>query len=145
MTGLRISDVQELERQQLLTSDFSFVNSKNKRDQVINLNKMAKKIVEHYPALFDQKIHLNTINEDLKRIMKNNRITKRVSFHVARHTFATNFLRMGGKLEHLQKLLSHSKIETTMIYVHILASEANEQIHRLDDLFKDYGFNLDFK
>lgn len=145
MTGLRLSQVQDLERHQLLSSDFSFINKKNRKDQVINLNRMARKIVEFNPDLFVKHIHANTMNEDLKRIMKNNRIHKHVSFHVARHTFATNFLRMGGKIEHLQKLLAHSKMDTTMIYVHILASEANEQIHRLDDLFKDYGFDLNLE
>ncbi|MFK8288445.1 tyrosine-type recombinase/integrase [Capnocytophaga canimorsus] len=50
-------------------------------------------------------------------------IRKRVSFHTARHTFATNFLRKGGKVEDLQKLLDHSDISTTMIYVHIIETE----------------------
>jgi integrase/recombinase XerD len=145
MTGLRVSDVLELERNQLLTKDFGFVNVKTKKDQTIVLNKMAIKIVEFSPNLFVIKHHGNTMNEYLKRIMKNNRIYKDVSFHVARHTFATNFLRMDGKVEFLQKLMGHSKIETTMIYVHILQAEANEHIHKLDDLFHDFGFDLDLE
>jgi len=39
--------------------------------------------------------------------------------HVGRETFATSFIRLGGKVEILQKLLNHSKIATTMKYVHI--------------------------
>jgi integrase/recombinase XerD len=145
MTGLRVSDVMELDRRQLFTKDFNFVNVKTKKDQTIVLNKMAIKIVEFNPDLFIKKHHGNTMNEYLKRIMKNNRIDKDVSFHVARHTFATNFLRMDGKVEFLQKLMGHSKIETTMIYVHILQAEANEHIHKLDDLFHDFGFDLDLE
>lgn len=145
MTGLRVSDILDLNRDELLQSDFSFVNIKSNKDQTISLNQMARKIVEFTPELFVTKYHLNKFNIDLKRIAKNNKIRKHVTFHVSRHTFATNFLRMGGKIEHLQKLMAHSKIETTMIYVHILASEANNEIHKLDELFKDHGFNLDLE
>jgi integrase/recombinase XerD len=145
MTGLRISDIQELKRTQLLSRDFAFKNFKTSKDQIIALNKMAKKILEFTPKLFESRLHANTINKYLKRIAKNNRIYKPLSFHVARHTFATNFLRMGGQVQHLQKLLAHSKLETTMIYVHILAEEANAEIHKLDDLFKDFGFDLDLE
>ena len=145
MTGLRVGDILELTRADLTFKDFAFKNKKTSKDQIIALNKMAQKILDFEPRLFEVKYHQNTINKDLKRIIKNNRIKKHVSFHVARHTFATNFLRMGGKLEHLQKLMNHSKIETTMIYVHILAEEANAQVYRLDDLFKDFGFNLDLE
>ena len=38
-------------------------------------------------------------------------------------------------VEKLRKLLGHSKIETTMIYVHIVNSEANEDIFRLDNYY----------
>jgi len=61
-------------------------------------------------------------------------IEKNISFHVARHTFATNFLRSGGKVENLQKLLNHQSISTTMEYVHIIAEEANKEIYLLDGL-----------
>ncbi|MHA3788346.1 tyrosine-type recombinase/integrase [Flavobacterium hauense] len=145
MTGLRISDVMQLNRNQLIYKDIAFKNIKTTKDQTVALNKMAKKIVDFNPNLFLVKHTDQDMNRDLKRIIKNNRIQKKVSFHVARHTFATNFLRMGGQLQHLQKLLNHSKIETTMIYVHILADEANAEIHKLDDMFKDYGFNLEIE
>ena len=145
MTGLRVSDLMLLNRNQLFTDDFAFANFKTSKDQIITLNKMAKKIVDFEPNLFLVKYTPNTLNEYLERIVKNNRIHKHVTFHVARHTFATNFLRMDGKVQHLQQLLGHSKIETTMIYVHILAEEANAEIHKLDGLFNDFGFDLDLE
>jgi site-specific recombinase XerD len=63
------------------------------------------------------------------------KIQKKVSFHVARHTFATSFLRAGGQVEKLQKLLGHSDIKQTMIYVHIVQADANAEIFLLDNLF----------
>jgi site-specific recombinase XerD len=62
-------------------------------------------------------------------------IKKKVTFHVSRHTFATSFLRAGGQIEKLQILLGHSSLQQVMVYVHIVASEANKEIFLLDDLF----------
>lgn len=133
-TGLRLSDVMNLTRKEL-HDEIQFVSVKTSKDQIISLNKKAKEIIESYDPLFVDFIHPNTMNEELKNIMKHLGIKKKISFHCARHSFATNFLRMGGKPEKLQKLLGHSKITTTMIYVHILSAEANEEIFLLDNLF----------
>ena len=133
-TGLRLGDVMDLKREDLKT-EIQFISNKTSKDQIISLNKKAKQIIESYEDLFLIFPHENTMNLELKAIMKTLGINKKISFHCARHTFATNFLRMGGKPEKLQKLLGHSSITTTMVYVHILAAEANEEIFLLDNLF----------
>jgi integrase/recombinase XerD len=48
----------------------------------------------------------------------------RVHPHILRHTFATESLRMGVPLPHLQTLLGHANIATTGIYLHVRAHEA---------------------
>ncbi len=133
-TGLRLSDVMNLTRSEL-KNEIEFVSVKTSKDQIIALNKKAKEIIQSFDELFVEFPHPNTMNKELKEIMKILGIRKQISFHCGRHTFATNFLRMGGKPEKLQKLLGHSSITTSMIYVHILASEANEEIFLLDKLF----------
>lgn len=133
-TGLRLSDVMALERGNI-KGELSFVSIKTQKDQIISLNNKAVEIVNHCEDLFNLKPHPNSMNKELKTIAVYLGISKNISFHVARHTFATTFLRMGGKVEKLQVLLGHSKIETTMIYVHILAEEANKEVFLLDRLF----------
>lgn len=133
MTGLRISDIQKLLRKNLTDTYVTFVSTKTNLDQNIAINKTARKIVDHYEPLFIKKISDQKINVGLKKIMQKLEIDKNVSFHVARHTFATSFLRAGGSVEKLQLLLGHSTITETMIYVHIIADEANKDIHLLDD------------
>jgi len=134
-TGLRISDVQNIDRKDLLENEVAFVSEKTNKNQNIVLNQNAREIVTILPNLFLRKFPDQHINDELKKIMTTLKITKKVSFHVARHTFATLFLRMGGKVEMLQKLLGHSSINQTMDYVHILQSEANKEIFLLDNLF----------
>ncbi|MNY74644.1 Tyrosine recombinase XerD [compost metagenome] len=63
------------------------------------------------------------------------KIQKKVTFHVARHTFATSFLRAGGQVEKLQLLLGHSDINQTMIYSHIVQADANAEVFLIDNLF----------
>ena len=75
------------------------------------------------------------MNREIKKIAVSVGIKDKISFHVARHSFATNYLRMGGNVVYLKKLLGHSDIKTTMIYESITSEEANKEIHLLDDMF----------
>jgi site-specific recombinase XerD len=137
MTGLRISDLMDVDRENLLYNEISFINTKSSTDQYMLLNLTARQIVDLEPQLFIKKFADQTLNAEIKKIVTLCGITKKVSFHVARHTFATCFLRpeVGGTIHHLQKLLKHRDIKSTMIYAHILESEANEMVFALDKLF----------
>lgn len=53
-------------------------------------------------------------------------INKKVSAHTLRHTGATAFLDAGGRIEVAQKILGHSKIETTLVYLHF----KDERLHQ---------------
>ncbi len=61
-------------------------------------------------------------------------ITTHLHYHVARETFATNFIRLGGSLPVLQKLMGHSKISMTMKYVHVDEDMKQKEIDRMDAL-----------
>lgn len=69
-------------------------------------------------TLFQRKA-MQVYNRNLKTIASYASIRKNLTSHVARHTFATLFLHNGGQVETLRLLLGHSKIETTMRYVHV--------------------------
>ena len=60
------------------------------------------------------------INRQLKLIAEAVGIKKHLTFHLARHTFATLLLMNGVPIETIKKLLGHTKITTTMIYAHVV-------------------------
>lgn len=132
MTGLRIEDLRKLKRLDLNDEYFNFWNQKSKKQQVLKTNETCKKILENDSSLFINPITAKTINETIQDVAKFLGIRKHLSNHIARHTFATNYLRKGGKIEDLQVLLGHSNIKVTMIYAHIVEDEVVETLHLLD-------------
>jgi len=132
-TGLRISDSKALTEDNIIENTIVFTSIKTGKFQRIPMNESSKKYI-HPKIIFKDNFSEEFINRELKDIAKLLGIRKKISFHVARHTFATNFLICGGRVEHLQKILGHSKITDTMIYVHIVENITDIQIHNMDDI-----------
>lgn len=134
-TGLRISDINNISEENIIESTVVFTAEKTGKFQRIPLSDSANKYIGKKPV-FNGNYTGEYINRELKDIAKICGIRKLVTYHVSRHTFATNFLICGGRVEHLQKILGHSKITDTMIYVHIVEQITNVQIHNMDSILK---------
>ncbi|GAA3571526.1 hypothetical protein GCM10022395_21230 [Snuella lapsa] len=71
-------------------------------------------------------------NKYLKEIAKDCGIHKNITFHVARHTFATTVMLSNDvPIETVSKLLGHTKLSTTQIYARVLESKISEDIQSL--------------
>lgn len=130
-TGLRISDINNLSEENLIENNVVFTSEKTGKFQRIPMNVSAKKYINP-KTVFDGDYTGQYINRELKGIAKVCGIKKLLTYHVSRHTFATNFLICGGRVENLQKILGHSTISDTMIYVHIVDQITDAQIHNMD-------------
>ncbi|NUO10494.1 MAG: tyrosine-type recombinase/integrase [Candidatus Brocadia sp.] len=67
----------------------------------------------------------------LRRVRKDALITKRITPHTTRHTFATTLLDKGVDLKTVQELLGHSHIRTTEKYLHTSDEKKMDAIARL--------------
>ncbi|WP_457616000.1 tyrosine-type recombinase/integrase [Lutibacter sp.] len=130
--GLRISELINLElrnididRRQILVK-----NSKGRRDRNIILAESFVPLLYNYlnsyvPETYfvegkpGEKYSAESIRSFLKRSCTLANITKRVTPHTLRHSYATHLLENGIDLRYIQELLGHAKPETTMIYTHV--------------------------
>ena len=146
-TGLRISELCAVNREQVNTDTREFsVIGKRKKIRTVYLTPRACEHLaaylslreDNYAPLFlnarPRKDELNTRGESRRlsrtaiEIMVRDRgrmagITKPVTPHVLRHTFATTLLRNGADLRSVQELLGHQSIATTQIYTHVVNAD----------------------
>ena len=98
------------------------------------LLKPAASILRKYGGTLPKMVSY-TYHRRLQRIAKAAGISKHISSHVGRHTFATWALSHGTPIEIVSKMLGHTNIKTTQIYAKILAKDVDAQFERLDGLF----------
>ena len=137
-TGARISEVINLELNQIDFEECIIrVVGKGKKERIIPLDDVAIEALDNYinnyrPFLIKNEtcnyVFLNKNGEKISRqmifkILKNlaNKagITKEISPHTLRHSFASKLLNNGADLRVIQELLGHENLETTEIYSHL--------------------------
>ena len=82
-------------------------------------------------------------NEYLKEIAKILGIDKRVTSHLARHTFATTVTYANGvSIETISKMLGHTKLSTTQIYARIVDQTISREMDKLSETLSGTSFSL---
>lgn len=146
-SGLRISELVNLKTSNLhLREKYLQVVGKGDKERIVPLGDMAVTALRNYiekgrPFLakkLDGTLFYNYQGSPISRISlykyivnlaKENGITKEISPHTIRHSFATHLLEGGTDLRMVQELLGHEDISTTQIYTHIDKS-------RLKDMYE---------
>ena len=138
-TGLRISDVMRITWENIHTDTLVFLPHKTrKRDRFISipLNEIQLSLLpettEYKGSIF--KCYAEQVtNRYLKNIARKKDIKKHLTYHISRHTFATEFLDRGGNLDTLQDLLGHSMITTTMKYSRVKSERKRIELEKAFD------------
>jgi integrase/recombinase XerD len=142
--NLKISDI-DFERKTI-----HIRQSKYKKDRIIPLaESMAIGLKKYLKAenphiwLFngkeaDGRYSVKGLSWVLRENLKKTSITKEVSLHSLRHSYATHLLEQGVNIVTLKELLGHAQITTTMIYLHIAQCDLVKAHSPLDRL---YNFN----
>jgi site-specific recombinase XerD len=132
MTGIRISDIFTVHHDNIYNGVLIFLPKKSKNTKSVKvevpLTSVALEMVGRRDGLLFDRVSQQHVNRSLKKIMEYSGIKKSVTFHTARHTFATLFLETGGSVEVLQILLGHTSIMHTMVYVHVGRDRISDQV-----------------
>ncbi len=139
-TGLRVSELCGLDQDLDLTRDEFSVRGKGEKVRVVFLSESAKKAVAEYlkkrgdmsDALFVSygkgnkksskdlpRLTPRSVERLVKRYATKVGITRKVTPHIIRHSFATDLLENGADLRSVQALLGHANIATTQVYTHV--------------------------
>ena len=154
--GLRVSELVNLNRDSINLERREFmVRGKGSKDRPIFISESAASRVQDYldarldslPALFlnnsknknavdtsgnYRRITARSVERIVEKYARLAGITKHVSPHTLRHSFATDLLMNGADLRSVQSLLGHSDISTTQIYTHVTDAhlkEIHEKFH----------------
>ena len=154
--GLRCMEVRSVRLKDL---DFDrkmlhVVQSKGRKDRYVPLSDhlirgLKKYILAERPAEwlfngkpseraggdFDNRYSQRGVQWAVNRIAKDAGITKEVSVHTLRHTYACHLLEEGMNIVTLKELMGHANIETTMGYLHICQLDDRKTFSPLDSLF----------
>jgi integrase/recombinase XerD len=147
-SGVRVSECVNMKINNLNLEENTgrVINGKGNKDRLIILSKKwikkyikylqkrKNKIKSEYLFCSDSgnKLSVDTIQKFIKESAKLANITKKISPHTLRHSFATNLLENDVNIRYIQQLLGHSNLNTTQIYTKVNTNKLKEIKNPLD-------------
>ena len=147
--GLRQSELRNLRIEDIdFARNLVYIRqAKGKKTRCIELGQNMKKVLDKYMSVYKPKNYIFTLEyTDLpmgkdalrglvNRCAERSGITKHLTPHIFRHTYATHLLEMGVSIYRLKELLGHSNIINTMVYLHIINPVEEVSFSPIDRLF----------
>jgi site-specific recombinase XerD len=144
-SGLRISEainmkITDIDSQRML---IHVKNAKGKKDRYTLLSTKVLELLKEYYRIykptvflfegqFEEQYSSRSAQAVLHQSAKKAGITKQISLHTLRHSFATHLLESGTDLRYIQELLGHSSPKTTMIYTHVSSTSLKNIMNPFD-------------
>lgn len=148
--GLRVSELTHLRISDLFFNEgFIKVTGKGDKERFVPINSYTQKFISIYKNEIRNHMDIKSEASDIlflnrrgnqltramiftiiKQVAKRAGITKKISPHTFRHSFATHLLENGADLRAIQQMLGHESITTTEIYMHLDRSHLTETINK---------------
>jgi len=123
--------------------------TKYNKDRYVPLSNLIVKGLNKYMQAYHPKVYLfngqqvgsqlsaRGVQWTIKESLKRSGITKQVTVHSLRHSYATHLLEMGMDIDTLSKLLGHAHLTTTLIYLHVARLECSSRFSPFDRIYSE--------
>ena len=152
--GLRIGEITSLQLKNIDVErrQVKVVSGKGRKDRFVVLASSFLPLLMNYLTTYVPKVYFiegpegeryseSSIRKFLGKSVSLAKVTKKVTPHTLRHSYATHLLENGVGLRHIQELLGHAKPETTMIYTHVAKKDLLEIKSPLDTILLNLSRN----
>lgn len=149
-TGIRRAELANLETSDFKQAQLLIKNGKGQKDRFVPLNQTAINFLNDYlknhrPKLKPKSNHIflslqgrqfciKALNLLFKPYLK--KINPNITIHTLRHTLATHLIQNNMPLRHVQELLGHKKLDTTIKYLHLNIKDLKKEFNRCHPLEK---------
>ncbi len=150
-TGIRVSEIVRIRLGDFNKTHKSITihNSKGKKTRVVHYGQSLREVLKQYVSVlgyypkntliesFTQPgvpLSLRGAQHIVREVVKRSKLSKKVSPHTFRHSFAVHYLNRGGSIFRLQKLLGHEYITTTLNYLKFAIIPVSSDLSPLDYL-----------
>ncbi|MFH1501087.1 MAG: site-specific tyrosine recombinase/integron integrase [archaeon] len=144
-SGLRVSEVVNLKKQDIdFSENVGWVRrGKGRKDRIFTVSEILIREIQHYIGenpdnayLFSKSKPLTTrnIQKIIQSTTRKMNMSKKVTPHTLRHSFATHLLEAGTDIRVIQAMLGHENLATTQIYTHISQDQIKKVKNPFDDL-----------
>lgn len=142
LSGLRFSDIKKLNWEDLeYGPNGAYIRYKQKKtesEETLPITKTALELIEDQSSkeglIFKGLKYTSYHSKHLKDWISDAGIKKKITFHNARHSFATLQLTMGTDIMTVSKLLGHKELKTTQIYAKIIDEKKEAAVNKLNDI-----------
>lgn len=145
-SGIRLSEMLSLDRDSIKKRRFTIVG-KGKKSRLCFIDQRTEKLMDEYlkyrkddcaalivSELYKQRMSASNVQLIIRNSAKRAGIDRKITPHVLRHSFATNFINNNGDIRPLSVMLGHVNLNTTAIYTHLVDNKLEEQYDKFHSI-----------
>jgi integrase/recombinase XerD len=148
-TGIRLSELLAIRLEHIYwdRNQILVVSGKGKKDRMVTLSKVLKELLQFYFEAYKPATYLfestqlgvpysaSSVQKVVRLSAKRAGITRKVTPHILRHSYATHLLDGGVDVRFIQELLGHKDIKTTLVYTHVSTRSIGKIESPLDQMW----------
>ncbi len=150
--GLRRSELLNLKISDIISDRMLILirQSKGNKDRYVGLSKTMLHLLRNYYTVYKPQVWLfegqgekgtkysvESVLKAVKKAAKRAGISRNITPHMLRHSFATHHLEKGTDLRYIQEFLGHNSSKTTEIYTHVAKTDFSKFKNPLDDIYEN--------